>query len=121
MDDQKKREHYIPLRKSELVELLCASHGMPAEDAEQFRQLARLVSATFHFEYHQKLEELKDDYAPFNPDSTTRCLQTIAADERRLQVDKLFDRFAWLMERANFVRLEKAALDEALRMTSDWG
>jgi hypothetical protein len=121
MDEQPAREHYIPLRKSELVDLLCAEPGLKDDEVRQFRDVARLIAATFHFEYHRSLEEFKDDYAPFNPDSTTRCLKQIPAEERARQLDRLFARFHWLMERANFVRLAEAALEEALRMTSDWG
>src|SRR3954452_19816140 len=76
------REHYIPLRVSDLVGLLCGDKGLARPDAEAFRQFCRLVSATFHFEYHQKLSDLKDEYAPFDPDSVTRDLRTLTPEER---------------------------------------
>ena len=84
MGEYKDREHYIPLRVSDLVNLLCGdrealpddgdtygtyqtSHragagatGLSAQDANLFRQFCRLVIATYHFEYHAKLQELKD-------------------------------------------------------------
>ena len=121
MAEYKDREHYIPLRKSELVALLCREHGLKAEDAESFRQFALLISALFHFEYHQKLEELKDEYALFDPDRTTRPLHETTAAERAAQLDKLLDQFTWLMERANFVHLDRAVIEEAMKNFSDWG
>ncbi len=65
------REHYIPLRKSDLVNLLCRDLAQDRAAVQQFRQLGELISATFHYEYYKLLDELKDEYAPFDPDSAT--------------------------------------------------
>ena len=51
MAEYKDREHYIPLRKTDLVELLCKELAADRAAAQQFRQLSDLVSATFHYEY----------------------------------------------------------------------
>src|ERR1700677_1467605 len=119
MAEYKDREHYIPLRKSDLVDLLCREHGTTPEDADLFRQFDRLISAVFHFEYHQKLDELKDAYASFDPDSTTRPLKEPTPAERAGQLEKLSERFTWLMERANFTHLGRGAIEEALESFSD--
>ena len=58
MAEYKDREHFIPIRRNELVDLLCADRGCRPHDADRFRQFCRLVAATIHFECHQRLEEL---------------------------------------------------------------
>lgn len=121
MAEYKDREHYIPLRKNDLVELLCQDRGMTAEGASQFRQLCDLLAATFHFEYHKRLEELKDEYSPFDPDSVTRTIKPLSAAERARKLDKLFESFISLMERANFRKLDKKDIEEATKESSDWG
>lgn len=121
MAEYKDREHYIPLRKSDLVDLLCADRGMTREAVGQMRRLATILSATFHFEYHKLLEELKDQYAPFNPDAATKTLAPLTPDERQRKLAELFERFNWLMERANFKRLGKEDLEKAAQEVSDWG
>lgn len=115
------REHYIPLRKSDLVELLCAAQELSAEERQQFRQLSQLVAALFHYEYHQRLEEIKDEYAPFDPDAVTRPVKPLAADAKDKKLDDLFNRFIWLMERANFKRLDHATIQSAMSDVSAWG
>jgi hypothetical protein len=115
------REHYIPLRVSDLVDLLCGDKGLPRADAETFRQFCRLVIATYHFEYHQRLQELKDEYAPFDPDAVTRAVKPLSPEEKQKRLDRLFEQFAWLMERANYKRLPEADLKAALEESSDWG
>jgi hypothetical protein len=99
------REHYIPLRKSDLVALLCRDKHLPAEQREPVRQFCTLASSVFHFEYQQWLEELKDDYAPFNPDSETKPLAPVPPGELPTRLEKVFAAFTRLMERANFKRL----------------
>src|SRR5262245_34425063 len=53
MAEYKDREHYIPVRRHDLVNLLCADRGLDEAAAAQFRQLSELLAATFHFEYHR--------------------------------------------------------------------
>ncbi len=115
------REHYIPLRVSDLVQLLCADKGLARDDAENFRQFCKLVAATFHFEYHQRLTELKDEYAPFDPDSVTRTVRQLTPDEQDKRLEALFKQFTWLMERANYKRLDRAAIEAAMQEVSLWG
>src|SRR6266446_5967258 len=116
------REHYIPLRKSDLVELLCRDKQMPRTDVPDFRQFCVLISSVFHFEYLQKLESLKDLFAPFDPDTQTRLLQDPGKDERERLMSRLFDEFNQLMERANFKKLTKDDVIAAVEGgASDWG
>jgi hypothetical protein len=115
------REHYIPLRVSDLVNLLCGDKGLARADGETFRQFCRLVIATYHFEYHQRLQELKDDYAPFDPDSVTRKIKPLLPEQKQQKLDDLFGQFTWLMERANYKALPEADLQAALAESSDWG
>ena len=115
------REHYIPLRVSDLVDLLCHDKGLARADGATFRQFCRLVIATYHFEYNQKLQELKDEYAPFDPDTVTRTVKPLLPEEKQKRLGRLFEQFAWLMERANYRRLADADIQAALTQSSDWG
>src|SRR5262249_20659145 len=76
----------------------------------------------FHFEYQQELEELKDAYAPFDPDSETKPLAPPPPEERAKQLADVFERFGRLMERANFKRLSGDEIRQAIAATtSEWG
>ncbi|HKI33947.1 MAG TPA: DUF3754 domain-containing protein [Gemmataceae bacterium] len=121
MAEYKDREHFIPIRRGELVDLLCADKDLKPQERDVFRQFCRLVGATLHFQYNQRLEELKDAYAPFDPDRDTRSLLKISANERQQRLNELFSDFGWLMERANFKHLCRDELEPALTAASDWG
>ena len=116
------REHYIPLRKSDLVDLLCQDARLDPRERPPFRQFCKLVAAVWHFEYLGRLDTLKDAYAPFDPDSTTRPLKPIAPEDRPAKMEELFGRFVEMMERANFKRMSRKDIDDAVEGgASDWG
>jgi hypothetical protein len=115
MAEYQDREHFIPLRKSDLIDLLCRDKKMSAGERESFRQFCVLVSSVFHFEYLKQLEELKDAYAPFDPDADTKTLHPVSPDKRQKDEEQLFEKFAALMERANFKRLASEELERALQ------
>ena len=118
------REEFIPLRKSDLVELLTRELGEGGASVDAFRQLCRMVEATLHFEYHAVLESLKELYAPFDPDRDTGVAAVAkppSEDELDQRSEKLFSQFAWLMERANFRHLSRSDIERVLGVASDWG
>ena len=116
------REHYIPLRLTDLIELLSKDKQLPPDQRDSFCRLGQLVSAVFHFEYYSQLKDLKDAYAPFDPDRETCTLRKVLPEERQKLQDALFDKFLALMERANFKRLGWGDVEAAMRGgASDWG
>ncbi len=121
MAEFKDREHFIPMRKSDLVDLLARFRDLPARDAELFRRLCQLLTATFHHEYHQQLETLKDGYAPFDPDADTQQMNTPPQAIREVNLDRLFLDFTALMERANFRHLPRDEYLEATSGATHWG
>ncbi len=115
MAGYKDREHFIPLRKSDLIELLSKDKDLPRAEREPFRQFCILVSSVFHFEYLKELEALKDAYSSFDPDADTKPLHPVSADERDTNEQQLFEKFTALMERANFKGLTREEIQSALQ------
>src|SRR5262249_51134889 len=116
------REHYIPLRKSDLVELLCSDPNLPFQERDPLRRFCLLISSIYHFEYLERLEKMKDAFAPFNPDAETVVLKELDADARARKMDEVFAEFTSLMERANFENVGREAIEAAMEDgSSDWG
>ncbi|MCX2980728.1 DUF3754 domain-containing protein [Halieaceae bacterium IMCC14734] len=103
---------FIPFRKRDIVEMLLQKQ--PYDDDARFRQFCEILQSVFHFDYHRRLEDLKDAYAPLNPDRDTRAPVGIAeassADFAR-QMESL-------LERANYDRLTDADLQRAFEENS---
>lgn len=113
------REKFIPIRSAELAARL--EEELEAAQREPFRHLCGRLASVFHHEFFDKLRELKNDYAPFDPDADTLADRPLSAAEQQRRVADLFDKFAWLLGRANFTRLTSDDIRQALAATSDWG
>jgi hypothetical protein len=121
------REHFIPIRVTDLVEYLCRESGprrgqiLSAEDQDAFRHFARAVSFHLHGIYLSELRRLKDAYAPFDPDADPKPLVPIPETERSAALTRLFDTFIHLMQRANYIRLSREDIERVMRGASAWG
>src|SRR4051812_25130986 len=110
MAEYRDREHYVPLRRGELVGLLCGQ--LPHDEAVPFRRFCDLLSDRVHIEFYRLLDRLKDDYAPFDPDADTRTLCPVEGAARFARAEGLFAVFDRLLVRANYRRLsEQEVLD----------
>jgi hypothetical protein len=116
-----KREQYIPLRKADLVHSLASEPSLGHDRAEAFRRFCEMLSATFHFEYKRLYDDLKNTYAPFDPEATTVSVRQFSPAERQAALDKFFLDIDELMRKANFVRLDRTALEKAALLRSEWG
>src|SRR5581483_7486618 len=114
-------EHFIPVRRSELINMLCADPDVPEPDREPFRQLCQLVSAIHHVEFYQQMEKLKAAYAPFDPDTDTQPLERVKYEEKQRRLNELFAQIAWLMERANYKHMSTDEIEPAIGAHSYWG
>jgi hypothetical protein len=93
---------FIPFRRSDLVGLLADDGQLPADDAGRFRELACMLAATFHVEFRERLEALKDAYAPFAHDPDTRVVRDHDEVERTEALQQLLAGLEELLEDANF-------------------
>ncbi|MGC9504320.1 TMEM143 family protein [Baaleninema sp.] len=107
------REAYIPYRLSDLVELCVSDSSFDESQAEKFREFANLLAAYYHFQFHSYARTILDNYAPFDPDRTTREIQQpTAADLERME-EQVVSSFRNVLERANFMELSRELLEEA--------
>jgi uncharacterized protein DUF3754 len=114
-------EHFIPLRKADLVELLAERQSLSDEVPEQFRRLCRLIEAALHAMYHDRLQMLKEAYAPFDPDADAAPRASLGPTELDARTSAVFGQFVSLLERANFRRLPQEEIEAAIRSASQWG
>lgn len=121
------REHYIPIRKSELIDFLCADTGptggnpLSPDDQHRFRQLATLMTVHYHNVYHLELERLKADYAPFDPDADTKTLKPLTEEQREAKQKTFFERLDSVMQRGNYKKLTRQEFFKLSEGVSEWG
>lgn len=107
------RQRFIPFRKHDVVEMCVAAEEGDGHDGDDLRDLSRILTAIIHFEYHERVEALKDAYAPFDPDPDTRTLTELDEDGRQHARDRFAAELRVLLEAANFEEVTEADLDRA--------
>ena len=106
------RDHFIPVRKSDIVSALTKSGLLIGPNQhEKFRQLCRLLGAIFHYEYFELLEKLRDDYYYFNPEvplDPKRDPQAI--EEARIELLEIVEK---VLKGANYVEVPLSEIEQA--------
>mgnify|MGYP003643078404 CR=1 FL=1 len=113
----KVRERFIPYRRTDVVTMCQADAGLAKNDVEAFNGFCEMLTALFHFELHKRLEQLKNYYAPFDPDRDTRSIDTGDIDVNELKI-LLEDQLKLVLEQANFESVSEADLQDAMHAES---
>ena len=94
---------------------MCIEDGrLKEEDQQKFREFCEILSAYYHFEFHEKLETLKDNFTPFNPDSATKPLHSPSAEQIKKMEEDLVGTLCGVLEKANYTKLSQDELEKAL-------
>ncbi|XOV86296.1 MAG: TMEM143 family protein [Pseudomonadota bacterium] len=105
---------FIPFRKRDIIEMCVSASSQSATEQMRFRDFCRLLQSVFHFEFHEKLEALKDTYAPMNPDRDTRKVAVFTERSGTTFVQQL----EALLDKANYERLSDEDLEAAFKASS---
>ena len=94
---------------------MCLATGkLSGVDQMRFREFCRLLQSIFHFEYHENLEQLKDLYAPINPDRDTRKVGVFTEEVDVSFTETLHE----LLDKANYEKLSQQAIEAAFEESS---
>lgn len=110
-------ERFIPFRKSDIVEM-CVEQLNCDDTALSFRQFCDLLSNSLHVEYHQILESLKNDYAPFDPNADTKPLVRFSTEQIAKCRASFAKNLAIILNAANYEKITEDDLQEALNEES---
>jgi hypothetical protein len=116
-----RRENFVPLHITDVVEFLSQHPALTVEQHGHFRRLAGLVLSLLHHQYRQRHEHLTYIYAALDPDRD-RLLMTVPTPESRDRLTgELFERVPDVLSRANYHRLSQSQIEQAIGAASRWG
>ncbi|MEO8268984.1 MAG: DUF3754 domain-containing protein [Aureliella sp.] len=116
-----RRESFVPLHTTDVVEYLAQHPRLALEDRSRFRELAAMILSLLHHLYRQRHEHLTYIYAPLDPDRD-RMLLTVPTPEHRDRLAKeLFGQLPEVLARANYHRLSQTDIERAIKAASRWG
>lgn len=106
-------ERFIPFRKQDIIQM-CSQELADESTKISFQQFCQLLASVIHFDYHELLESLKNNYAPFDPNADTKQLNQLSLVEREQCQKNFADNFANILNAANFEKVTEQDLQEAL-------
>ena len=121
------REPFIPVRVADVITHLLNERGPKGDtplslaDQELFQQFAERATTQVHTRYLEIIKNLGADYAGFDPDSEMLGQMAATESEKQIQLEDLIERFAALLDHANFKRLTRDELEDIMRGASEWG
>ncbi len=114
----REKERFIPFRAADVVEMCVAQGGWQGQAEEQLRSFCRILKSVFHFEFHERLEMMKDLYSPFNPTRDTQMVRVLDADQREKIQVRFISELESTLDKANFETVSRSELEEALEQES---
>jgi hypothetical protein len=115
------RERALPIRQADLTRMLLADPDLSESDGRRLTAFGDILSATFHNEFFEKLRQLKELYAPLDPDSDYVDLKTHSRPRTEHADEDFLAPFEVALERANYRALDIDVLHEAISAPNELG
>lgn len=115
-------EHFIPFYKSEIVDYLCKMEKIGGKE-EKFREFCRMVESLYHFNYHSKLENIKEKYIDYDPDADRfmNKIESVRKDKIGEEKESVLEEIKELLKAGNYQEISKEELEKAFSGSSPWG
>jgi hypothetical protein len=106
---------FIPFRRADIVEM-CLGDGQLSDVRRQaFLRGRDAIEQYFQQDFHHIKQQLKDAYAPLDPDADTRLVQGLRRDDMPAELSATLEK---VLHRANYEKVTKKGLQKALRSSS---
>ena len=116
------REHFIPVARADwrvLMTDLAVEGGLTPE---QFEEFCALLDTLVHMQSYHDHAELSENYSKLDPDSISERIPTVMELDSADQLGQLaLSQLDQIMVRANYQKLNRAELLEALQKASEFG
>jgi hypothetical protein len=118
MPEDKEQGKFIPVRTEDLVGALCEERALSGEYRENFKKVAALIEAIYHYDFHGTLKEARGAYHIFNPDADAMKLGTPDADA---QFDAMVKALKKILVAANYREFPLSELNELMTKAAPKG
>ncbi len=115
------REPLIPIRRARLAELLAEKGGLSDEETRLWSNLTRDIGSAVHARFRERLERLKEAYAPFDPDDDLQSFDNWEDSRRSKLREALYRELGSLLESARYRQLDQQEVEQAVDTASEWG
>ncbi len=118
MSPESTREKFIPYTKVEIIQMICEEEEWREEEKKEFQSFSQILESLYHFQFHQKMEALKNSYHPFNPDKDTKSDRDYSSDYLEKCEGELVSKFEEVLLNANYKQITQEQLENSLERES---
>lgn len=115
---KRQKEQFIPLRKSDIINLLCEDGKLNSDDKEKFKDFCTILESIYHRQYYYKLNELKEYYFPFDPDIDIIKIKDYSEEEIEAHAKEFYRKLKEVLVNANYEKVSDEEMEQALRTQS---
>jgi hypothetical protein len=115
------RERALPIRQGDLTRMLLAEPALGDDDRRRLEEFGKILSATFHSEFFAILRELKELYAPLDPDSDYVDVKGHGRPRTEHSDEDFLVPFRAALERANYRPLALRVIEQAVSAPNEMG
>ena len=115
------RERSLPVRQGDLTRMLLAEPGLSEHNREQLKAFGRILGATFHSEFFDRLRELKELYSPLDPDADYIKLGVHTHRRSERSDEEFLYPFEATLDQANYRRLDLEVIKQAISAPNEMG
>jgi hypothetical protein len=115
------RDRALPVRQDDLTRMLLSEPGLSETDRRLLQAIGEILGATFHSEFFGRLRQLKDLYAPLDPDSEYISLGRHTHHRSEHSDEEFLTPFEATLNEANYRLLDLDVIKEAISAPNEMG
>lgn len=106
---------FIPFRRSDVLRMCLAEDRLDADGRLAFERGCTRINSVYRSEFHELKQQLKEAYAPLDPDADTRLVAGIEGGE---DLPPLANVIATVLDRANYEKVSEEEMQAAFSAAS---
>ncbi len=106
---------FIPYRRSDVIEMCLNDGALNEEDKDRFRTFCRILTAYYHYCFHDRLNRLKDYFIPLDPDSPYKKYEFSHDKNDTEKIETFFNDFEHILKKANYHKLSKEEIKKSFK------
>lgn len=112
------KTRFVPFATVDIIEMCIDRGELSKSEIQGFREVCRMLHSIFHFEFHDKLEALKNAYRPINPNTQTISYRPQTKNETDQSMAQFVERLSSILVDANYEKIDRTDLNAALEQAS---
>lgn len=106
---------FIPFRRSDVLRMCLAEERLDSDGRQAFERGCARIKSVYRSEFHELRQQLKEAYAPLDPDADTRLVAGVEGGE---DLPPLAEVITTVLDRANYEKVSEEEMQAAFDAAS---